>query len=88
MLAKQHQNIGVLLSGMIFISRFLFVLFFVVINKYRIFHPLLIMLLNSTTALLTLFSQIMVNVNFPYVIYRKGYGLEVKYFALFKLFPV
>lgn len=42
----------------------------------------------STTAMLTLFSQVMVNVKFPYVVYRKGVGLEIRSFALFKLFPV
>lgn len=38
--------------------------------------------------MLTLFSQVMVNVKFPYVVYRKGAGLQMRYFALFKLFPV
>lgn len=38
--------------------------------------------------MLTLFSQIMVNVKFPYVVYRKGAGLQIRSFALFKLFPV
>lgn len=42
----------------------------------------------STTLLLTLFSQVMVNVQFPYVVYRKGAGLQIRTFALFKLFPV
>lgn len=42
----------------------------------------------STTAMLTLFSQIMINVNVPYVLYRKGHGLRVEWCALFRLFPV
>ncbi|XP_059612093.1 solute carrier family 23 member 2 isoform X2 [Phlebotomus argentipes] len=42
----------------------------------------------GTTAMLTLFSQVMVNVNIPVVKYRKGHGLETRPFALFKLFPV
>uniref|UniRef100_A0A7G3B8Z5 Putative xanthine/uracil transporter n=1 Tax=Lutzomyia longipalpis TaxID=7200 RepID=A0A7G3B8Z5_LUTLO len=42
----------------------------------------------GTTAMLTLFSQVMVNVNVPVVKYRKGHGLETQPFALFKLFPV
>ncbi|KAJ6637191.1 Solute carrier family 23 member 2 [Pseudolycoriella hygida] len=41
-----------------------------------------------TTAMLTLFSQILVNVKFPYIVYRKGAGLQIQSFALFKLFPV
>ncbi|XP_037029849.1 solute carrier family 23 member 1 [Bradysia coprophila] len=42
----------------------------------------------GTTAMLTLFSQVMVNVKFPYIVYRKGAGLQFRSFALFKLFPV
>lgn len=38
--------------------------------------------------MLTLFSQILVNVKFPYVIYRKGHGLQIQTFELFRLFPV
>lgn len=38
--------------------------------------------------MLTLFSQVLVNVKVPIINYRKGHGLEIKYFALFKLFPV
>ncbi|XP_055902521.1 solute carrier family 23 member 1 isoform X2 [Eupeodes corollae] len=42
----------------------------------------------GTTGMLTLFSQIMVNISVPIVAYRKGSGLEVRQFHLFKLFPV
>lgn len=42
----------------------------------------------GTTAMLTLFSQILVNVSVPIVCYRKGFGFEVRYFQVFKLFPV
>lgn len=38
--------------------------------------------------MLTLFSQIMVNVNVPYVLYRKGHGLQIEKCAIFRLFPV
>lgn len=44
--------------------------------------------IDSTTILLTLFSQIMVNVKCPYIVYRKSEGLQVRWFELFKLFPV
>lgn len=43
---------------------------------------------HSTTAMLTLFSQILVNVNVPYVLYRKGHGLQVAWSPVFRLFPV
>ncbi|XP_001358201.4 solute carrier family 23 member 1 [Drosophila pseudoobscura] len=42
----------------------------------------------GTTAMLTLFSQIMSNVSVPVVAYRKGHGFEVRQFQLFRLFPV
>ncbi|GAB0094180.1 solute carrier family 23 member 1 [Sergentomyia squamirostris] len=42
----------------------------------------------GTTAMLTLFSQVMTNVTVPVVKYRKESGLETRPFALFKLFPV
>jgi nucleobase transporter 1/2 len=45
-------------------------------------------LLYSTAALLTLFSQILVNVKFPMLTYRKGDGFKLVWFQLFKLFPV
>lgn len=38
--------------------------------------------------MLTLFSQVLVSITIPVVIYRKGHGLQVIKFALFKLFPV
>lgn len=38
--------------------------------------------------MLTLYSQVLVNVNVPIVVYRKGEGFQVTWFALFKLFPV
>jgi hypothetical protein len=41
-----------------------------------------------TTCMLTLFSQVLTNVEVPTVTYRKGVGLQVTWFALFKLFPV
>ncbi|XP_058055573.1 solute carrier family 23 member 2 [Anopheles bellator] len=43
----------------------------------------------GTTAMLTLFSQLMANVSCPAVVYRgSGHGLRVAWFPLFKLFPV
>lgn len=42
----------------------------------------------GTIILLMTCSQIMVNVPFPFIIYRKGHGLHVIWFELFKLFPV
>lgn len=45
-------------------------------------------LYSSTTLMLTLFSQVLVNIQFPYVVYRKGDGLQIRTFALFRLFPV
>jgi nucleobase transporter 1/2 len=42
----------------------------------------------STTTLLTLFSQILVNVKVPGVTYQKGSGFKLVWFELFKLFPV
>uniref|UniRef100_A0A336MD77 CSON013342 protein n=1 Tax=Culicoides sonorensis TaxID=179676 RepID=A0A336MD77_CULSO len=42
----------------------------------------------GTTAMLTLFSQVLAGVAIPYVIYRKGHGLELRKFLLFRMFPV
>lgn len=42
----------------------------------------------GTSFLLTLFSQVMVNVNVPVLVYRKGQGFQIRSFAIFKLFPV
>ncbi|XP_018056966.1 PREDICTED: solute carrier family 23 member 1 [Atta colombica] len=42
----------------------------------------------GTIILLTTCSQIMVNIPFPFLIYRKDHGLHVIWFELFKLFPV
>ncbi|XP_055379183.1 solute carrier family 23 member 1 isoform X2 [Condylostylus longicornis] len=42
----------------------------------------------GTTAMLTLFSQVLVNVSVPTITYRKNQGLVVTRFQLFKLFPV
>uniref|UniRef100_A0A0A1WXM8 Solute carrier family 23 member 2 n=1 Tax=Zeugodacus cucurbitae TaxID=28588 RepID=A0A0A1WXM8_ZEUCU len=42
----------------------------------------------GTTAMLTLFSQIMANVSIPFPAYRKGHGIEVRNFQLFRMFPV
>lgn len=42
----------------------------------------------GTTAMLTLFSQVMRNVPVPYVMWRKGHGLAVQWCDLFRLFPV
>ncbi|KAL9893590.1 solute carrier family 23 member 1 isoform 1-T1 [Glossina fuscipes fuscipes] len=42
----------------------------------------------GTTAMLTLFSQIMSNVSIPMPVYRKGQGIEFRPFLLFRLFPV
>lgn len=41
-----------------------------------------------TIILLTTCSQIMVNIPFPLPLYRKGQGLQIIWFELFKLFPV
>lgn len=30
----------------------------------------------------------MVDVKFPYIVYRKNEGLQIRWFGLFKLFPV
>lgn len=37
--------------------------------------------------MLTTYSQILVNVPVPLVMYRKGHGLQIVWFELFKLFP-
>lgn len=42
----------------------------------------------GTILMLTMYSQILVNVPFPIIMYRKGQGLRVTWFELFKLFPV
>nr|XP_033331229.1 solute carrier family 23 member 1 [Megalopta genalis] len=42
----------------------------------------------GTILMLTLYSQILVNVPFPILMYRKGQGIRVAWFDLFKLFPV
>ncbi|XP_012278725.1 solute carrier family 23 member 2 isoform X2 [Orussus abietinus] len=42
----------------------------------------------GTIVMLTLYSQVMVNVECPFVTYRKGKGLRVIWFPLFRLFPV
>lgn len=42
----------------------------------------------GTTAMLTLFSQIMANVAVPFPAYRKGNGIEIRTFQLFRMFPV
>lgn len=42
----------------------------------------------GTILMLTMYSQILVNVPFPIIMYRKGQGLHVTWFELFKLFPV
>lgn len=42
----------------------------------------------GTTAMLTLFSQVFVNVVVPMPVYRKNVGIEFKFVKIFKLFPV
>ena len=42
----------------------------------------------GTILMLTMYSQILVNVPFPIPTYRKGEGIQVVWFELFKLFPV
>ncbi|CRK87405.1 CLUMA_CG001207, isoform A [Clunio marinus] len=42
----------------------------------------------GTSLLLTLFSQIMVEIKVPVVTYRKSKGFQIIWFELFKLFPV
>ncbi|XP_076233301.1 solute carrier family 23 member 1 [Calliopsis andreniformis] len=42
----------------------------------------------GTILMLTMYSQILVNVPFPILTYRKGQGIQVTWFELFKLFPV
>lgn len=38
--------------------------------------------------MLTLFSQVLVNVRVPIPVYRRGGGVQIRMFSLFKLFPV
>ncbi|XP_076184129.1 solute carrier family 23 member 1 [Ptiloglossa arizonensis] len=42
----------------------------------------------GTILMLTMYSQILVNVPCPILVYRKGQGIRVIWFELFKLFPV
>ncbi|XP_058813991.1 solute carrier family 23 member 2 isoform X2 [Topomyia yanbarensis] len=42
----------------------------------------------GTVFLLTLFSQVLTNVQIPTVYYHKGHGIAIGWFSLFKLFPV
>ncbi|XP_031849679.1 solute carrier family 23 member 1 [Nomia melanderi] len=42
----------------------------------------------GTILMLTMYSQVLVNVPFPILMYRKGEGVRVVWFELFKLFPV
>ncbi|XP_067625481.1 solute carrier family 23 member 2 [Eurosta solidaginis] len=42
----------------------------------------------GTTAMLTLFSQIMANVTVPFPAYRKGHAIEIRYSQVFRMFPV
>lgn len=42
----------------------------------------------GTIVMLTLYSQILVNVKCPIVVYKRGQGVRIIWFALFKLFPV
>ncbi|XP_014203487.1 solute carrier family 23 member 2 [Copidosoma floridanum] len=42
----------------------------------------------GTIIMLTLCSQVLVNINVPIPVYKKGQGLRISWFALFKLFPV
>ncbi|XP_055545592.1 solute carrier family 23 member 2 isoform X2 [Wyeomyia smithii] len=42
----------------------------------------------ATIFLMTLFSQVMTKVEVPILQYRKGHGIEMGWFPLFKLFPV
>lgn len=38
--------------------------------------------------MLTIYSQVMVNVQFPVITYKKESGIQIIWFSLFKLFPV
>ncbi|XP_057322165.1 solute carrier family 23 member 1 [Microplitis mediator] len=42
----------------------------------------------GTIIMLTVYSQLLVNVSVPMIVYRKNEGLKVIWFGLFKLFPV
>ncbi|CAD6236875.1 GSCOCG00008275001-RA-CDS [Cotesia congregata] len=42
----------------------------------------------GTIIMLTVYSQLLVNVSVPLIVYRKSEGFKVIWFALFKLFPV
>ncbi|XP_014234315.1 solute carrier family 23 member 2 [Trichogramma pretiosum] len=42
----------------------------------------------GTILMLTLYSQVLVNVNVPIIVYKKNQGFKITWFALFKLFPV
>ncbi|XP_076653662.1 solute carrier family 23 member 1 [Halictus rubicundus] len=42
----------------------------------------------GTILMLTVYSQLLVNVSFPILMYRKGEGIKIVWFELFKLFPV
>ncbi|XP_051170690.1 solute carrier family 23 member 2 isoform X2 [Leptopilina boulardi] len=42
----------------------------------------------GTILMLTLYSQILVNVKCPIIVYKKGQGIRIIWFSLFKLFPV
>lgn len=98
MLAKRHLNIGALLLGN-FIKLKFYCIFKLLCTKidtdcahYFIRYEEnlieLIPFIFRTTFLLTLFSQVMVDVQFPFIVYRKNQGLQIRWFSLFKLFPV
>ncbi|KAJ8681354.1 hypothetical protein QAD02_017141 [Eretmocerus hayati] len=42
----------------------------------------------GTIIMLTLYSQVLVNIKCPIIVYKRGQGLRITWFALFKLFPV
>ncbi|XP_015121949.1 solute carrier family 23 member 2 isoform X1 [Diachasma alloeum] len=42
----------------------------------------------GTILMLTLYSQLLVEIRCPFIVYRKGEGLKIIWFYLFKLFPV
>ncbi|KAG8042724.1 hypothetical protein G9C98_005364 [Cotesia typhae] len=42
----------------------------------------------GTIIMLTVYSQLLVNVSVPLIVYRKSEGFKIIWFALFKLFPV
>lgn len=101
MLAKRHPNTGASLLGNVMKLKILLHFTIVCMQTYTNCCALTMIITEirrelilyfhfifSTTFLLTLFSQVMVDVKFPFIVYRKNQGLQIRWFNLFKLFPV